>query len=174
MPTFAAWWDGDDIVDRRDLGLMDDKAVEIEVQKRAAICRRIASELRQGGWLPGQEATGDGLEPVSEKSSKVAATAKSHQRLPTSKIVAALLRFLAANETEMLSINLEDLWLERQPQNVPGTSHERANWKRKARHSLEEFATVPDLLATLTEINKARNLVPEALLAQRGHCEMPR
>jgi 4-alpha-glucanotransferase len=174
MPTFAAWWDGDDIVDRRDLGLMDDKAVKIEVKKRAAICRRIASELRQGGWLPEQGATCDRLESVSKKSAPLAAVVRSDQHPPASKIVAALFRFLAANETEMLSINLEDLWLERQPQNVPGTSHERANWKRKARRSLEEFATVPDLLATLTEINKARNLVPEALLAQRGHCEMPR
>jgi hypothetical protein len=35
--------------------------------------------------------------------------------------------------------NVEDLWLERRPQNVPGTSRERPNWRRKTRFTLEKM-----------------------------------
>lgn len=49
------------------------------------------------------------------------------------------LRWLAASPAEIALINLEDLWLETLPQNVPGTSRERPNWRRKTRLSLEEI-----------------------------------
>ena len=52
-------------------------------------------------------------------------------------VLDAWLCFLAENDEEFLLINLEDLWLEPGPQNVPGTWHERPNWQRKARLSLE-------------------------------------
>ena len=52
-------------------------------------------------------------------------------------------------------INLEDLWLEAAPQNVPGTWLERHNWQRKARYSLAEIrdlATFTELLKTISDI----------------------
>ena len=51
--------------------------------------------------------------------------------------------FLAENDEEFLLINLEDLWLEPGPQNVPGTWQERPNWQRKARLSLETICASP-------------------------------
>ena len=39
----------------------------------------------------------------------------------------------------MMLVNLEDLWLETQPQNIPGTSEECPNWRNKARYSFEGF-----------------------------------
>jgi 4-alpha-glucanotransferase len=39
----------------------------------------------------------------------------------------------------MVLVNMEDLWLEARPQNVPGTSSERPNWRRKARLTLEQI-----------------------------------
>jgi 4-alpha-glucanotransferase len=42
-------------------------------------------------------------------------------------------------------INLEDLWLEKRPQNVPGTSTERPNWRRKAKLTLEQLFRDPRL-----------------------------
>jgi 4-alpha-glucanotransferase len=53
-------------------------------------------------------------------------------------------------------INLEDLWLETQPQNVPSTEDEYPNWRRKARYSLEEFSQMPQVTDTLRTINKLR------------------
>ena len=67
------------------------------------------------------------------------------------------LNYLAAQPGEFLQINLEDLWLEAAPQNVPGTWLERPNWQRRARFSLEELRhrpTISDFLRTLSDIRK--------------------
>lgn len=63
----------------------------------------------------------------------------------------AALAFLAESPARAVLVNLEDLWFEREPQNVPGTGPERPNWRRRARHALEDFDRVPvaDALALL-------------------------
>jgi 4-alpha-glucanotransferase len=48
-----------------------------------------------------------------------------------------LLERLSASRARYVLVNLEDLWLEPEPQNVPGTSDERPNWKRRASRSLD-------------------------------------
>ena len=53
-------------------------------------------------------------------------------------------------------MNLEDLWLETEPQNVPGTWQERPNWQRKARLSLEEIRTNPEFASLLRTIGDKR------------------
>jgi 4-alpha-glucanotransferase len=64
---------------------------------------------------------------------------------------------LANGNAYLLLVNLEDLWLEPLPQNVPGTWEERPNWKRKARFSLDEIGkmdSVTDILKAIDEIRK--------------------
>ena len=58
----------------------------------------------------------------------------------------ACLNFLATGPGRVALANVEDFWLETQPQNVPGTWHERPNWTRRAKHSLEEFTKMPAVL----------------------------
>ena len=53
-------------------------------------------------------------------------------------------------------VNLEDLWGETEPQNVPGTTDERPNWRRKARLGFEELSTDPEVLATLRRVDELR------------------
>jgi 4-alpha-glucanotransferase len=55
------------------------------------------------------------------------------------EVVRALLAWLKSSPSEIVLVNLEDLWLETRPQNVPGTWSERPNWRRKARLSLEQI-----------------------------------
>jgi 4-alpha-glucanotransferase len=71
-------------------------------------------------------------------------------------VLQAWLFALARSEAEFLLVNLEDLWLEPLPQNVPGTWHERPNWMRKARYSLEEIRRMPELLNVLKSIDHIR------------------
>ncbi len=67
------------------------------------------------------------------------------------------LAFLAASRARVVMVNVEDLWLEKEPQNVPGTgSEERPNWRRKARYSFEEFAAQNGLTSLLQKINALR------------------
>lgn len=56
----------------------------------------------------------------------------------------ACLRFLRGSPAAFTIVNLEDLWLELEPQNIPGTVFERPNWRRRARLRLDEaFAGGP-------------------------------
>jgi 4-alpha-glucanotransferase len=71
----------------------------------------------------------------------------------------AALGALAASDARLLLVNLEDLWLEEAPQNVPGTHRERPNWRRKAALSLEEMeadATVKRILGSIDDRRRRR------------------
>jgi 4-alpha-glucanotransferase len=63
---------------------------------------------------------------------------------------------LSVSRARVVMASLENLWLERQPQNIPGTSEEHPNWRRKARYSFEAFSQMPEVLDTLREVNRLR------------------
>ena len=64
---------------------------------------------------------------------------------------------LAAGEVETLLVNVEDLWDELEPQNVPGTSGEGAhNWVRRARHGSRSCSRGPAVRDTLERIDDLR------------------
>ena len=69
------------------------------------------------------------------------------------------LSLLAASQAYAVLVNLEDLWLETMPQNVPSTSNEYPNWQRKARYSFNQFCQMPQILDTLGIINHLRKQV---------------
>jgi 4-alpha-glucanotransferase len=69
------------------------------------------------------------------------------------------LEWLAEGPAEFLLINLEDLWLEILPQNVPGTWEERPNWRRKARFCLEEIRALPEFAGLLRRIGDIRRAI---------------
>jgi 4-alpha-glucanotransferase len=46
---------------------------------------------------------------------------------------------LLASPADVVSVAIEDLWLETEPQNVPGTGDERPNWRRPMRYPLAEL-----------------------------------
>jgi 4-alpha-glucanotransferase len=68
-----------------------------------------------------------------------------------------LLRKVAASPARLVIVNVEDLWQETIPQNIPGTSTERPNWRHKARYTLEEFAQLPDVATAIDTVAQARN-----------------
>ena len=56
-----------------------------------------------------------------------------------SDLLELTLNFLGQSDAEIVLINIEDLWRETLPQNVPSTSSERPNWRRKLRYSIKEI-----------------------------------
>ncbi|MCA1833170.1 MAG: 4-alpha-glucanotransferase [Actinomycetota bacterium] len=131
MPPFAAIWDGLDIDDRVDLGLFDAKGAREERAERSKLKRSLAAYLRSAGLLAKRATSG-------------------HDAM------VAALRYLARSESRTVLVNLEDLWDETRPQNTPGTSKERRNWVRKARHPFERFREMPEVLGTLQEVSRDR------------------
>jgi 4-alpha-glucanotransferase len=102
--TFAGWWNGADIDDRRDLGLITPEQDAKERHERA--------EQRTAMLAFAAPPAGDQLTPVER--AMVAATAD-----------------LAVGPAEVVLIALDDLALDPVPHNVPGTVIERPNWQRR-------------------------------------------
>lgn len=68
----------------------------------------------------------------------------------------ACLSYLAASNAGIMIVNLEDLWLEKEPQNVPGVNG-YLNWRRKARYPLDDITRLPGITEVLQEINRLRS-----------------
>jgi 4-alpha-glucanotransferase len=100
-------------------------------RKRGALVR----SLRRRGWLAG----GKGPEAPADQ-----------------EVMVACLSELAASEAREVIVNLEDLWLETRPQNVPGTVDEYPNWRRPARYRFERFRRLPQVTGTLRRIESIR------------------
>jgi 4-alpha-glucanotransferase len=113
-PTFAAHWRGDDLSERIRLGLLPHKQLKAAKKNREILKKSLVKFLKEQGFLKN-------LKPRPQE------------------VLHGLLAWLKASESEIVLINLEDLWLEKRPQNVPGTSSERPNWRRKAQLTLEEI-----------------------------------
>jgi 4-alpha-glucanotransferase len=103
--TFAGWWNGLDIADKLDLGLADEHEAAGERAERAETKEAVlalAPEL------------GIGSELADVERALIGVTAE-----------------LAAGPAEVVLVALDDLALEPVPHNVPGTTTERPNWKRR-------------------------------------------
>jgi 4-alpha-glucanotransferase len=96
--------------------------------------------------MPGREQTIKALTPMfgAKDLSDVA------------KARTALLRFLADSPAELVLINLEDLWLETEPQNIPGTTTEHPNWRRRLRLTLDEIESDENVRKLIAMVDQAR------------------
>jgi len=130
MPTFRAFWEARDVAIMEDLGFFDAERARSEKQGREALRGIVASGLP---WEP-------------ERSDEATYDA----------VLRRCLEYLAASPARIVLVNLEDLWRELEPQNVPGTHTERPNWRRKARLSFEEFSTRPEVVAVLRRVDELR------------------
>jgi 4-alpha-glucanotransferase len=132
MATFSSFWTGKDVELRRNLGIVDRGQARAETREKLRIKRSVVAFLQGQGLLSDR-----GAEPEA--------------------VLRALLRYLAASPAAFLLINLEDLWLEESPQNVPGTVDEHPNWRQRARFPLEEWDAHPGVLGVLEEVARARS-----------------
>lgn len=130
MPTFRAFWNGADIDDRLEHGLLDAKGAENERTTREEMRRRLVQFLIERGHLT----TGPTEDPK--------------------RVLDAVLTYLASTDAEVVLVNLEDLWGELVPQNVPGQPER--SWKQKLRMSLEDVQTNGEVRRVLTAVSGAR------------------
>ncbi len=136
-PTFAGWWWGEDLRIRRELGQLSDEATDAELRGRGQMREKLGRGLRVGS---DRDASADEDEREAMRVQK------------------ALLRRLGKSKAGLVLATLEDLWLERDPQNVPGTTGER-NWRRRSSRPLEAMSdeTVAELLRALNETREGRS-----------------
>ena len=132
MPTFSSYWNGLDIPDRADLGILPHNRIASTRKLRRKSNDTLVQFLRHKRLLPRKGGVAD------------------------NQVLCACLKFLASSKAQFLLINLEDLWSETVPQNTPGTRSERRNWSHKTRLALEQIKASQDLRAILSEIDRLR------------------
>jgi 4-alpha-glucanotransferase len=142
MPTFAAHWKGLDLADRVSLGLIPRHELARYCQGREKLNAALADFLQKQRCL---------------KSGNVPQRRRRGTPPDVAAALRACLRWLSASPAEVVLINLEDLWLEELPQNVPGTSYERPNWRRKSALTVEEIAASARLRRILKEVDRLRH-----------------
>ena len=128
-PTFKGFIDGTDIDDRVSRGLVGTREARQARRQRRAVVTALA-RLSRG-------------------------TTMERPPGPLGMLQDCLIQ-IARSRASLVIVNLEDLWLEPSPQNVPGTGWEHPNWQRKARHSLEALTSLPEVSDLLQRVARAR------------------
>jgi 4-alpha-glucanotransferase len=129
MHLFASWWEDEDLDQLEELGHLS-RGEAWSIRGARAVGRgRLLRSLRQRGLLE----EGGGEEGIVA-------------------IHSACVRWLASSSAGFLQINLEDLWGEKRPHNIPGSGPELPNWRGRMCFTLDEAADLPEvggLLRTL-------------------------
>jgi 4-alpha-glucanotransferase len=120
LPTLRGWWEGRDLDLKQSLGLFpgaDEYARQQDTRDRDRT--QLLTALRREGLLP------EAGEPD----------------IPT--LSRAAHRYLARSPSMLALAQIDDLTDEADPVNVPATSDEHPNWRRRQSMTLEDFAARP-------------------------------
>lgn len=121
LPTFAGWWQGDDIELRGRFGLIPADAAAEQSVTRAVERDELLADLMHAGLLP-----------------------KTFARTEVwPALVVAVHRHLARAPSRLLAARVEDLVGQREPVNLPSTTAEYPNWQRKLPVPIEQLAAHP-------------------------------
>ena len=146
IATLRGFWVGADIVWRQSLGLYPDQhAHKAEVAERhrdrhlmldALVREGLIAPARIGEFLP------EGEQPVY-----------------TTELRDAILAYLARSRARLMLVQLEDVLSEVEQANLPGTTDEHPNWRRRSSRSLEEInrSALPRRVAALIEEERLRS-----------------
>ena len=125
MPTFAAWWRAKDVDDRVGQDLLDEHGARRERDTRDKMKRAIVAAHVEG--------------PATDPQ----------------RVLEALLLWLASSDAEIVLVNVEDLWGELEPQNVPGVPER--SWRHKFRMGLEDARADAWIRRVLTNVSGLRS-----------------
>jgi 4-alpha-glucanotransferase len=130
MYPFASFWQETDIQERQKLKLLSSASAKKELENRRETKRALISGLRYLGLN-------------NDVSQDAEETLKS------------LILLLGSSRVFAVLLNIEDLWLETHPQNIPGTQKSQ-NWSRKARYSIDQFSKSSKIRDILCKLNNSR------------------
>jgi len=142
MPTVRAFWNKSDLDLRNQLNMFatDEDFVD-EQARREQAKGLILALLQKHGRLP----QGVSLDPAD-----LAAM--------TQALCFAIHKQLASSRSQIVAIQLEDMMMINKPVNIPGTSHEYPNWRRKLDRSSQELFAQSDIQQFCRDITGLRQL----------------
>ena len=140
LPTLRGYWGADDLQLGRALGLYpDDELLRFLHEDRQQSRQGLLDVLHRHGSLPVR---------LSHRAERLDMSTALNRGMH---------RFLADSASALLGLQPED-WLDMAPPvNVPGTSTQYPNWRRKLTHSLDHMFADDQVNRLLRDINRRRN-----------------
>ncbi len=159
LATLAGWWAVHDLRIRHALHLFPDDAVfEKQLLDRAQERVHLLSAVQRATDLPGD----------------VLADAVGANSLPL-QAVEAVHAFLALTPSKLMVVQLEDALGEVEQANMPGTTDQHPNWRRKYARELETLWETGGLLALCRALTRIRPRATQAdSAARRDRTLIPR
>lgn len=131
LPTLAGYWAHRDIEIRKEAGMFDKKrAVISAAAEREADKEKLFALLQDLGLLPAY--CNRDLNAYPELNGE---------------IHSAVVGFLALTPAKLFVLSQEDLFKEKDQQNLPGTTAEHPNWSLKMKYTVEQLRKDPDARA---------------------------
>lgn len=130
LPTLAGFWAGRDLQARLDAGVIPNREIYLQqLSLRREEKRKMVEALIRDGFLP----------PAYPRE------AADWPEL-TGELHNAIIGYLVSTPSMLMLLNEEDLTKELDQQNLPGTTWQYPNWKRKMMFSLEDLEQLPRAL----------------------------
>ena len=159
LPTLAGYWEGRDLTLRRQLRLFPtEEGYQAQILGRAQDRARLLLALEREGLLP----DGASVDPVSVPEM-------------TGELLRQLQVFLARTPSCLQVVQLEDVLGIRDQVNLPGTSSEHPNWRRKLSVALERWPDDERFVALARALTALRPLAqPRPMRRAQGGARIPR
>ncbi|MBC7946104.1 MAG: 4-alpha-glucanotransferase, partial [Burkholderiales bacterium] len=143
LPTLAGFWQGLDLSLRSSLGLFPNASQRAQqVLTRATARSAVLLALEQEGLLP-QGMTADGTPPAAMSP----------------ELALAIQTFLARTPSMIMIAQLEDIGGPIEQMNLPGTTNQYPNWRRKNTLALESLSADPRYSALVNMLRHERGVV---------------
>jgi len=114
-------------------------------------------ERESEGYVSAPEAAAERVERARWRRSFLQAVGVPEETDDVSTMaLQAGLAHLARSDADLVLIDLEELWGEREPQNRPGTGTEAGNWRRRSAYTSEEARHMLELTDFLDEFDLLR------------------
>jgi 4-alpha-glucanotransferase len=127
LPTLAGFWTARDVQARHEAGrLRDEAGYRWQLAEREREKQKLLDTLFTVGLLP---------EWFPRRAADIPEL--------TGELHNALVGWLASTPSALLALNQEDLTKETEQQNLPGTTAEYPNWRRKMRLRVDELHSLP-------------------------------
>lgn len=140
MPTVKAFWNKSDLDLRWQLGMFGTEAdflAEQAVREKAK--QQILNLLQKHNRLP------ENISPDASQLSEM-----------TQELCLAIHEQLAVTNSQIIAVQLEDMMLINKPVNIPGTSSEYPNWRRKLDVKSSELFERPEITEFCSKLNQLR------------------
>lgn len=121
-PPLKGWWEGRDIELANELNIYDDERTDQERHDREFTRRAVINTLAMVGELP------HGVNPHDYSSPAF-----------SRELMERFTYYLALAETKLTNVQIEDCMMIDTAVNVPGTSVEYPNWRRRLTVNLDDF-----------------------------------